>query len=418
MTEARPSHAGFGIAAIVVLGVGTGAGGWLEPRRPAPPDERPAAPGEAVVFEVTSGADAGPGSLREALFAAAAIDGPVRVVVRARVELASPLPPLAHAGELTVEGGVFSQIDARGLAAAPVLEVRSPGAVLRDLRIRRGAQGVVVSAGDVELRRLTVAECDVGVRAGPGAAGLVVADGFFEANRVGIELAADPRRVRLAGNRFKDHREAAVWAVAPAPVPGLEAGDLVIRDNSFARDQIGVVLAEVAATVEDNDFVAARTAAVYLSGAGAVVRANRVRDGEVFGIQAIETRGAVIAANELAGNRAVAIMERSGRGSRLEDNRLRANGYGIATAFSDAGAPVVVAGNVLERQLYDALTVIGGAPVIRGNRALRNRGAGLRVLDYLPVRGPRVAATPRLGDNVLEDNVLGARLDGEYRERP
>jgi len=67
-------------------------------------------------------------------------------------------------------------------------------------------------------------------------------------------------------------------------------------------------------------------------------------------------------------------------------------------------------------QREDGLYVVGGAPVLRGNRALRNRGAGLRVLDYVPLRGPRVTGDPLLQDNVFQENGSDAPIRGEYRE--
>jgi len=410
----RPRFARGPVAAVLALGLGAGAGPWLEPVRPDLAGERAAA-SEVLTLDVTSGADAGPGSLREALFAAAASDAPALVVVHARVELTTPLPPLAAVGGLTVEGRAFARIDARCLAGAPALDVRGPGTVLRGLRISGAGEAVAVRADGVELDGLTLEGCGVGVRVAPGVVGLTIVRGVFEANEVGVELPADARRTRLEDNRFARHRKAAVWAVASAPAAGGGGEGLELRRNRFAGDEMGIVLADVTATVEDNDFAAARTAAIYLSGAGAVVRGNRVRDGEGLGIHAVDARGVVIAGNELTGNGAVAVMVRASRDTRVEDNRLRANAYGIATLFG--AGDVVVAGNVLEDHRHDAVTVIGGAPWLRANRVTGSRGAGLRLLDYLPVAGPRIAAAPRLDGNVFTGNRLGERLAGEYRER-
>lgn len=180
---------------------------------------------------------------------------------------------------------------------------------------------------------------------------------------------------------------------------------------------MSIVLANVAARVEDNDVDEAREVGIYLNGAGAVVSRNRVRDGASHGIHAHDTLQAVISGNELSGNGAVAILVRSGLGTRVEDNDVRRNGYGVATVLGAAEPPVVVEGNRLEDQRFDGIYVVGGAPVLRGNRAVDNRGAGLRLLDYLPVSGPRVRATPRLEGNVLEGNRLGPRLTGDYQER-
>jgi hypothetical protein len=110
------------------------------------------------------------------------------------------------------------------------------------------------------------------------------------------------------------------------------------------------------------------------------------------------------------------VLLRSSRGTLVRRNRVHANGYGIAVVFGVGAAPPVVADNLLLNQREDALYVVGGSPVLEANRALGNRGAGLRVLDYVPRRGPTLAAEPLLRGNLLAGNGQDAPVRGVYRE--
>jgi hypothetical protein len=107
---------------------------------------------------------------------------------------------------------------------------------------------------------------------------------------------------------------------------------------------------------------------------------------------------------------------RGARGTEVRNNRVYVNGYGIAVVFGERGAPNVVSENLLLSQREDALFVVGGAPVLRDNRALGNRGAGLRVLDYVPRRGPQVPADPLMQGNVLEGNGHDLPARGLFHE--
>jgi hypothetical protein len=211
--------------------------------------------------------------------------------------------------------------------------------------------------------------------------------------------------VAVNDSRFERHAQAAIWAVSPNPVAGGPA--VSVRHSRFQDDRISLVLVNVAAEVEHNDFAGAQTAALYVTGA-AGVRHNRFRGGAGIGILADASDAAVIEDNELDHNAAVGVILRHARATEVRRNRVYANGFGIAVVFGHAGRPNLLADNLVLSQSEDGLYIVGAAPVLRANRSLSNRRAGLRVLDYVPRRGPRVAARPLLQENVFERNGVDA----------
>jgi len=385
----------------------------LAERRPTPPELRAGAE-----FVVTSPNDAGPGSLREAIFAADRAQTRARVRIRARrIVLETPLPPLINPEGVVIDApDPDTEIDARALPDGPVLDLAAPRSVVHGLRIRGAAgSGILVRAPGARLTKVALLDCGVGVQLAEGVDDLVVEESSFEENGTGVRLAAGTSGVSVSQNGFRKHDQAAVWAVAPSPPLRPTAPALVLRQNRFEDDRISVVLINVPAQVEENRFARAGEAAVYLSGPG-VVRRNRIQAGSRVGMYADAADGAQIEDNEFDHNLAVGVLLRQGRGAGVLRNRVYENGYGIAVVFGDRGGPNVVAENLVLSQREDGLYVVGGAPVLRGNRALRNRGAGLRVLDYVPLRGPRVTGDPLLQDNVFQENGSDAPIRGEYRE--
>lgn len=395
---------------LVGLAVLAGSERWLATLRLDAPELRARAR-----LVVTSGQDQGPGSLREAIFAADRAEEPVVIALRAdRIVLGTPLPPLVNPKGVVIDATqARTEIDARGLVDGPVLDLSSPGSLVQGLRITGAAgAGVLVRATGVRLRGIEVRDCAEGVSIAAGASDVVLEDSLFESNGSGIKVAAGASGVVVRNSRFARHDQAAVWAVAPTP----ETGDgVLIRDNSFEDDRIAVVLVNKPSRVERNEFWRAREAAVYVMGSGAVLRQNRTRAGAGSGIFADEARGALIEQNELDDNAGVAIVLRSGGASVVQDNRVSRNGYGIVVVFGEAGQPNLVADNLLLAQTQDALFVLGGSPLLKRNRAMASRAAGLRILDFLPRRGPRVVAEPLLLDNVLRNNFLDTPVRGDYR---
>ena len=403
--------------AVVWLGLLASVEGWLAARRPPPPELR-----GGTRFVVTSPADHGPGSLRSALFAADRASTRARVEVRTeRIVLEAPLAPLVNPEGVVLDApGGGCEIDARGVGMGAALDLAGPRCLVRGIRVRGAAgQGILVRSPGARLRNVGLFDCGDGVFLVEGVGDLEVEDSTFAANVTGVHLPAGAADVSLRNNRFQKHDQAAVWAVAPAPSLAPARGDVSLRTNRFEEDRIAVVLINVPARVEGNTFLRSREAAVYLTGRG-VLRENHIHEGVSLGILADAPEEAVIEDNEVSHNLAVGIVLRGARNTLVQRNKVYGNAYGIVTVLGDRGHPAVVADNQVLSQIHDGLYVVGGAPVLRRNQAARNQGAGLRVLDLIPLTGPRAAAAPVLEDNVIRGNGTDVPLRGEYymaRER-
>jgi parallel beta-helix repeat protein len=400
------------VGGVIWLGLLASLEGWLSERRPLPPELK-----GGSRFVVTSSADDGPGSLRNALFAADRSLTRARVEVRTdRVVLAGPLPPLVNPEGVVLDApGAGCDIDARAIAAGPVLDVAAPRCLVRGIRIRGAAgQGILVRSPGARLRNVGLFDCVDGVFLAEGVDDLEVEDSTFTANVTGIHLPAGAAMVLVRNNVFRKHEQAGVWAVAPGPSLAPARGDVTLRANRFEEDRIAVVLIHVPARVEGNTFLRSTEAAVYLTGGG-VVRDNRIHEGIGIGILADLTEEALIEDNELSHNLAVGIVLREARNTLVQRNKVYGNGYGIVTVLGDRGRPAVLADNQVLSQLHDGLYVVGGAPVLRGNHVIRNQGAGLRVLDLIPLTGRRADAAPLLQDNILRGNGQDILVRGVYR---
>ncbi len=97
----------------------------------------------------------------------------------------------------------------------------------------------------------------------------------------------------------------------------------------------------------------------------------------------------------------------------IERNTLDHNGLGIVSVISHERSSMVIEDNLITRTTADAVTLIGGAPLLRHNRIVRNHGAGLRTLD-LAHSGGALKVSPRLEANVLEGNSVNTPITGVY----
>ena len=399
--------------AALLTGLLAAASPWLDKLRPAPLGQ------QAVnQFLVTSGADAGTGSLREAIFVADRTDGRVRVVVDApAIVLESPLPPIINATGVAIEAARAGvRIDASRLVAGPVLDVASPNTTISGLAITGApGQAVLLRTGGARLTRMHVQRSAVGVFAIDGVDDLIVSDSTFEGNGVGIQLGADTQDVQLRNNRFRGHARAAVWSVAPTAPPASSPLAVEIAGNEFDGDETSIVLINTVARVERNTFIRARTAGVFVRGSAVTVRGNRVQSGLGFGINATELDHAVIAENEINHNCGGGILVREARGTQLSWNRLYSNGYGIVMVLGPSGSPNTVADNVVMRNAVDGLYVIGASPLIRRNRLLENEGIGLRVSSLRAKGHPIIESRPLVEANVLAGNKTNVPVADEFR---
>jgi parallel beta-helix repeat protein len=403
-------------ACVFLLGLLSLALPMLASLRPAPPEL------QAVrEIRVGSGADAGPGSLREAIFAADRASERARVLIEVPgITLKTPLPPLINPKGIVLDAeSSRCEIDAGALAGVPVIDVAAPHSVVSGLRIRGAAgQALLIHAEGVALRRIAVRESNLGVFVTEGSDDFRLDEAEFEGNVIGLQLPPGPLRARVRNNRFQGHTRAAVWAVAPRSTPAPGARVIDLRGNRFDRDAIGVVLINVPGRVERNQFSGERVAAVYLTGAGAAVRWNRISAGERFGVYADATEGTPIEENELDHNDAGGVLVRSARDTLVRGNRLYDNGYGIVVLFGSRTSPNTLAGNLILQQRHDGLYVVGGSPVVRENQVRNSGGAGLRVLDFIWGERPREVAEPLLAENILTGNKPDHPLRGEYRVDP
>lgn len=388
--------------------------GWLGDHRPPPLGRR--LTGQLVV---TSANDSGPGSLRDALFVAARSPQRARILVAApAVVLRRPLPPLSNPRGVVIVGKPRTLIDGRALGAAPLIDVDAPGSVIEGLRLIAGEGDVLrVRATDVRLLDLGIEGRGVGIQALDGAHHLTVRGCELHGNVIGIRVAADSLPASIEGNRFRSHPRAALWVVGPDR-PLVAGGRLTVRTNNFAQGEIGVVVGNVDAEVAANTFEAPTRAAIQLFGSGARVTANHVDGARQLGIVAEgTTESTFIGDNEIRDTAAIGILTRSARGTTVRGNRLYLNGHGIADVLSDLTRPVVISDNLLISHTADALVVIGSSPLIRGNRAVRNRGAAVRSLTLIDTRGVSTDSNARLLDNQFEGNGHDGVVPGVYRVR-
>ena len=400
------------VAAVAALGILALLQQWVVDRRPAAGQL-----GAAREFVVTNGADDGAGSLREAIFSAAKADGRARIVLRAEaITLRTPLPPLVNpAGVVIVAETEGATVDGRGAGDKPVLDVDAPNSAVSGVTFdNASAQAILVRVDGFHITGATIRNADEGLLAVAGINRLVVEGTRFENNRIGIKLESAAAGIVLRNNTFSGHRDAAFWAVRPDPAAEPRLGSIVLEGNHFGNDRISVVLGNMPATVERNEFNKAREVAMLLIGQGATVRNNRIRGGAGIGIFADGTHRSVIEANEIDHNAALAVLVRGSRGTLVRNNRVYENGYGIAFVLNEHGDPSVAVDNMLLTQTNDGIIVIGDSPVLRRNAARNNRAAGLRILNFQPLSGPRIPSNPFLDGNTLDGNTINDPVHGWY----
>lgn len=391
MRISRRSAVSIGVFAL--LGVFVLLGLWYESRQVAPGQAA-----DSVAVNVTNGGDRGPGTLREALFIAAAADGEASISIRVqKITLATALPPLVNThGVRLVAAEPGAEIDASALPSGPVLDVAGANSSIEGLRIRNcNAAGILLRAGHFRLQSTTIESCDVGVDVAENASQVLLERNRFANNRVGVRFAASNRNTSVVKNEFNEHRDAGVWAVRGNP--DLRGAAISIRDNRFTRERIGIITANVSVAVERNELLDMREAAMQLMGTGAVVRGNRVSGGAGMGIVAENSRGAVIEGNELDGLAAYGIMVKGSADALLRGNRVHNSGYGLA--FVVGSSPSTAIDNTIIEPKFNGIDVIGDSPILRRNHVLRPRALALKVVDFEPRGGQKVRSQPFLEGN-------------------
>jgi parallel beta-helix repeat protein len=302
------------------------------------------------------------------------------------------------------------------MGVGPVFDVDAPNCAITGLLIRNAPeQAILARAQGLRIADLKIFGSDVAVHVAESVNNLIAENSLFENNRIGVWIATDTSGTILRNNRFSSNKDAGIWAVGGKQPSISSRTALELRSNHFEGDRLSIVAGNIAALIEDNEFVKARETALYLTGQGAIVRGNRIRNGAAIGIFAHTTQGTVIENNEVDHNQTLAMLVRSAESTLVQNNRVYNNGYGIGFVLGRPGHPSTASDNTLLSQQFDGIILIGDSPILRGNQLINNKDAGLRILDFLPSNGPKVSAVPFLADNRLEGNKLNEPIRGDYR---
>ncbi|HEY6823743.1 MAG TPA: hypothetical protein VI195_04845, partial [Steroidobacteraceae bacterium] len=122
------------VGVLLLLGGLATLGWWYQTRQQHPAGQT----GGTLIVEVTSDADRGPGTLREALFIVAAANGNADVRLKVKsVAPETPLPPLVNPHGVRIiaqQGG--TQIDGHALSGGPVLDIAGANTSIEGLQLR------------------------------------------------------------------------------------------------------------------------------------------------------------------------------------------------------------------------------------------------------------------------------------------
>lgn len=389
---------GVAVTVLLLLAGLAGLGWWYQAKRPAPGQAA-----GALAVNVTSSADHGPGTLREALFIVAATNGKANVWIRVKsIAIETPLPPLVNLhGVRIVAAEPGAEIDAHALASGPLFDVAGADTSIEGLTLRNCvAAAILLRAPRFRLRSSTIDSCDVGVDVAENAGEVLLERDRFSNDRIGVRFAAASRNAVVVGNDFLKDREAGLWAVrGDADTRG---APISIRENHFSGDHSGLVAGNVPVLVERNEFADVAESAIHLVGAGAVIRGNHVSGGSAMGIIAENAREAVIDTNELDHLAAYGIMVRGSANTLVRGNRVHNCGYGMAFVLGDPRSPSTAADNTIIEPQFNGIDVIGDSPILRRNQVLRPHAYALHAADFQQPGGRNVPAHPFLeGNNFL-----------------
>jgi Right handed beta helix region len=387
---------------------------WLYPRfadlKPLGSFDEPGS-----TFVVTSAADSGPGSLRDALFRSLRLPAPSVVVLQSlEIRLETPLPPLASTHALSLKSlGPASTIHAPpDVVEIPVLDVRGGAVDIENVTIR-GAAGQairVATRNPVRLTEVVVADSAIGLSAAEGHR-LEVASSRFVANRIGIELLGFGSAT-ISAVTFEAQRDAGIWAVGP-PGADSESAMLDVARSRFRGSRYGIVAANVEAHLRESEIEGSSNDGILVLGGTLEMTGNRIHRGAGAGVRSSGLSAGLVARNEVFGNAALGILLEATRKTTVEANQVYRNGYGIVALRNDGPAAVTLEQNVVVAQSVDGIVAIGDSPAIIDNHALRNTSAGIRIFD-LSIDGSYFESSPLLRGNVLEGNGIDGPVHSLY----
>ncbi len=344
-----------------------------------------------ATFRVTTAADSGPGSLRQAILDANGLDGPddIRFAIGGGLQSISPLSPLpAITGPVAIDGTSQPNAGARdprlprielngsSMGSGPGLNITGPGVSVRGLAINQ-MPGVGVSIS--------------------GAGGALVASCF-------IGTSAD-------GNTPRGNRDTGLF-IDNAPNnsiggPGPSEGNLISGNifNGAATSGNGVRILGQASTgnlIRNNIIGLDITAGVFLSNGGNGVALNNA-PGNVI-------RDNIISGNNLAG---VLIVRTGSTGNRIAGNLIGTNPDGLQFPNNIDGVELIEAGSNTVGGNTDAdrnmISGNGGPGIsLRGPNATGNLVAG----NYVGTTPDGLRALGNVGDGILIQNASGNVIGG------
>ncbi len=403
--KTRRERAAWGaVLSAAVLAAGSQ---WLEQWRPLPPDRS-----ARFTFRVTTSADGGRGSLRDAILEADRLPARARILVVARqVVLETALPPLVNPFGTILEAPAGVDIDGTHIPG-PVLDIASAGTLISRVHVIGGGAGIVVRAPGASLQTVSVTDSDVGVLVGEGSDALRISASVFDGNRIGVQLAAPSGGVSLSDVQFRNHRTAAVWAVTNGKAA--IAPSIQIADSRFVRDAAGLIAINVTSRIERNRFDDEEGTAVHASGGRAFIGSNQIRSGKGFGIYAERLESGYITRNEIARQCSGGVLLRDASNTRVTSNQLYQNAYGVVVMEGPGVSPNYVADNLIADQIGDGLLLVGASPIVSRNQLLRNRQAGLRLSTLTTEGGKARAPSPLLEDNLVRGNGSDETTRDDY----
>jgi parallel beta-helix repeat protein len=373
-------------------------------------------------------ADHGPGTLREALFIAAAATG-------GNATISIEVPRIKRRDSRCRRWSIrtWRQRDrakrpatagrrARTERSGPVFDVGGADTSIDGLHIVScPAAGVLLRAVRFHLQSASIENCDVGVELAENASDTVLEGSQFSNNRVGIRFAAAGHHTIVERNRFASDKDAALWVVGGDA--GVRGDPINVHDNQFNEERTAIVAGNIPILVEHNEFTNSHEAAIHLVGAAATIRGNRISGGESMGVVAENARGAIIDNNEIDGFAAYGIMARGSGDTLLRNNRLHNCGYGIAFVLGDANAPGTAVENIIIEPKFNGIDVVGDSPILRRNQVLRAHALALHVENFQPAGGgAKVVAHPFLDNNSFGADAAAAPagniVTGDASRRP
>jgi hypothetical protein len=409
-------HARLTLLALVsLLGIAAGiAGGDLNAHL-LPPSQMPS--GE---FLVTSEADAGPGSLRDAILAADRISTSATIRVQAKhISLETALPALVNSRGIAIDvPDDHGWIDADRLHQGTVLQIHSAQTHIKGLHIAHAHDtAVAISSPGVRLESMTVTDSKVAILLDAASSGTSIESAVLERNQTGLLVEPGTHDLTISGCTFRDSTRAGFWFVGPqgpAAASGIAEHERArLLDSLFERNATGIVLANQSTLVQKNRFLGSLESAVMILGGAATLQDNDVRGSKGTAVMITAGSGVVFVHNTLADNAAAALIVRDSTAT-VERNTLVNNQLGIVSiAHSGSGTPVL-RDNLISKTATDAVTLIGGTTVLERNQVTENHGAGLRELDLVEAQSTQ-KVTPRLEANVFRNNGTDNPILGVYK---